>query len=624
MELLRCLLDGFGGATPPVPTRADRFCDFVASHYDEPLTLAQAASFFSVTPEHFSKAFKREVGVTFHAYLSDVRLDAATERLCESDDTVARVALEAGFPNVGALNQAFRARYGTTPMRYRRERSREVGPGVVEPPGGTVRPGLEAREVTARREDAITIDAARGCGPLHAPWRSVIGLGTIDALFHARMREQALWLKRHLTFERWSIGCDFMRHADARGRYDLFDALGFLVDHDFVPHVLVERTPGTDVDAYLAAFSSVLQHCANSFSVDTIRRWRFEVRLGEDGARPPFADHFRLLAGIGEALERYGFEEGPLGPGILCDRRCDNLRAYLAEARLAGVAPSGITISCRPMAPAEVDGRPCLVRTADRHYLRSQVLMAREALAEAGLDPDQLSVSSWRDSLEDSNVVNDSCYEGASIVRTVLSSLDVVSSLCYSDALDLSGQVGTTARFLSGRPGILSRDGIPKPSFFALDFLSHIGEHLVFANERCLASGNRMGNYQIVCHNCEQLNAAYLATPEDRLEWGQLPGYFDDPGERTVSMRMVNMRPGTYLIKERLVNADGGSVGDEAMRMRVWCMDEPGRSEIEHLKAAATPQMLLERALVGTDGVLEIRTRMQSNEIAYFHVIYLY
>jgi beta-xylosidase len=199
-----------------------------------------------------------------------------------------------------------------------------------------------------------------------------------------------------------------------------------------------------------------------------------------------------------------------------------------------------------------------------------------------------------------------------------------VSSLCYSDALDLSGQVGTTARFLSGRPGILSRDGIPKPSFFALDFLSHIGEHLVFANERCLASGNRMGNYQIVCHNCEQLNAAYLATPEDRLEWGQLPGYFDDPGERTVSMRMVNMRPGTYLIKERLVNADGGSVGDEAMRMRVWCMDEPGRSEIEHLKAAATPQMLLERALVGTDGVLEIRTRMQSNEIAYFHVIYLY
>jgi beta-xylosidase len=219
--------------------------------------------------------------------------------------------------------------------------------------------------------------------------------------------------------------------------------------------------------------------------------------------------------------------------------------------------------------------------------------------------------------------MNDSCYEAASIMQTVLSSLGLVQSLCYNESLDLSADGGTRAKFLSGRPGIISRDGIPKPSYYAFDFLAHVGHGLVFASERCIASANEEGNYQIVCHNCERLNVAYLTTPEHQLDFQRAGSYFDKPAERVMRFELRNIRTGTYLVKTRFVNETGGSVGDEAMRMQLWNIDEPSRSEIEHLKAYAQPQFTLERYVV-TDGTLSFERTLQSNEIAYLHVIYLY
>ena len=44
---------------------------------------------------------------------------------------------------------------------------------------------------------------------------------------------------------------------------------------------------------------------------------------------------------------------------------------------------------------------------------------------------------------------------------------------------------------------------------------------------------------------------------------------------------------------------------------------------MDHLKAYAQPQLVLERHVV-TDGTLSFERVLKSNEIAYLHVIYLY
>ena len=623
LALLNCLLDGFGGVVAAEESRADAFRSYVDAHFDEALTLAQTARHFGLSPEHFAKVFKVEVGETFHAYLTGVRLEVATERLCTTDDTVTRIALESGFPNVASLNQAFKARFETTPKRYRTDHARDA---LSEPTGALAKEIAQLAEHAVEPERngwEIVIDARARREVLHTSWRELIGLGTVGTLADSRVREQALWLKGHLPFERWRIACDFAQYADEQGLYDLASCFDFLVGNGFVPHVLVEFGYDTDRAAYATAFDRALRRLANRYGVHTLQSWRFELIVRGRGADGSWAPYFELFARVEATLAAYGYTRGLVGPGLHCDQQCDNLREFLREARTRRVQLGAVSISCRPAAPAREGDKDLLIRTADRYYLRNQVLMARETLEREGFDPDLLVVGGWRDSLETSNIMNDSCYEAANIMQTVLSSLGLVQSLCYNDSLDLSVEGGTLAAFLSGRPGIISRDGIPKPSYHAFDFLAHVGRGLVFANEQCVASANEAGNYQIVCHNCERLNVAYLTTPEKQLAYQLMGSYYDEPAERVMRFELRNVRLGTYLIKTRFVNEAGGSVGNAAERMQLWNMDEPSRSEVAHLKAAADPQLVIERYVV-TDGTLSFERVLASNEIAYLHVIYLY
>jgi hypothetical protein len=418
---------------------------------------------------------------------------------------------------------------------------------------------------------------------LHASWREVIGLGTVASLSDSRIREQALWLKGHLSFERWRVGCDFAQYEGERGLYDLGNCFDFIVGNGFVPHVLVEYTPGTDAQAYSAAFNSALRRFANRYSVQTIRTWRFELIVRGGTPHDVWSAYLELFSRICDTLDAYGHTAGLMGPGMRCDQKCDNLQAFLRAAKRRHARLSAITIACRPAAPATDNGKELLVRTGDRYYLRNQVLLARETLEREGFDPDLLVVGGWRDSLETSNIMNDSCYEAASIMQTALSTLGLVRSLCYNDALDLSVDAGGPAAFLSGRSGIVNRDGIPKPSYYAFDFLAHVGRGLVFCDEHCVASANEAGNYQIVCHNCERLNAAYLTTPEGQLDYQHMSSYFDEPDIVGWTREGSSDGPGCAVVISR---RDGGEkrmeVGSSHAGERWVCvLGEEGSVEID-------------------------------------------
>ena len=624
LAFVRCLLDGFGGVLAVDATRAEAFKSYLDAHYDEPLTLVDAARHFNLSSEYFSKAFKAETGETFHGYLTEVRLDAATRALLSGDDTVARIALEAGFPNLAAFSQAFKRRYGTTPTRYRAEHAESLESAL---PASLVsalhEPSRESGQGVGPEARIIRTDARGNVGELRRPWRDSIGLGELSLLSDARVRDQVHWLQQRLGFGHMRVGVDFGRYVGGQGLFELENSFDFLVDAGVAPHVLLDFDQGADARRYLESFSGALRHLINRYSVKTVGAWRFELRIHGREQRESYAAYLAFFAQMSEMLRSYGIEEPLVGPGLYLDQDVDNLRRFLRDARDHGVALPTVSIGSRPAHPAMVGGNTVLVRTADPHYLRNQVLLAREVLAQEGFGSSRLVVGSWRDSLESQNIMNDSCYEGARIMQTALSVWDCVDSLCYNDALDLFEEANAHGAFLSGAPGLINRDGIPKPSYYAFDFLSHLNERLIFADEAVLVSANDMGNYQVVCHNCKRLNAAYLATPEDQLDYQLLDTYFEELGPRKVRVRLEGVKNGTYLIKKRFANEAGGSLGDEAVRMRLWCMDAPSRSELERLRAAAHPLMNLERHVV-TDGVLEFAHTLQSNEIAYFHIIYLY
>lgn len=92
---------------------------YVQDHYQEVITVADAAAQVYFSEAHFMRFFKQTLGMSFVTYLKNYRLAKAEEMLRTRDASVLDIAQDNGFPNVSYFIREFKARYGMTPLKYR-------------------------------------------------------------------------------------------------------------------------------------------------------------------------------------------------------------------------------------------------------------------------------------------------------------------------------------------------------------------------------------------------------------------------------------------------------------------------------------------------------------------------
>jgi transcriptional regulator GlxA family with amidase domain len=109
----------FVATPPPEHGLVRRVADHVASHLDADLTTTTLAAMAGVSTRHLTRLFVEDVGQTPGRYVRQARTEAAAQLLASSPLPVARVARRCGFGSPETLRQAFIARYGTSPSRYR-------------------------------------------------------------------------------------------------------------------------------------------------------------------------------------------------------------------------------------------------------------------------------------------------------------------------------------------------------------------------------------------------------------------------------------------------------------------------------------------------------------------------
>lgn len=91
----------------------------IEERFAEDLRLDELAAAAGFSSHHLIRAFRRQVGLTPHAYVIDVRVRRAQDRL-RLGTAPAEVAADVGFADQAHLTRAFKARLGVTPGAYRR------------------------------------------------------------------------------------------------------------------------------------------------------------------------------------------------------------------------------------------------------------------------------------------------------------------------------------------------------------------------------------------------------------------------------------------------------------------------------------------------------------------------
>ncbi len=94
---------------------------YVRKHYNEPISLESIAREANLNAEYLSRIFKEEVGCTYSAFLSEIRLKKAAYLLSHTTERVHKIAESVGYPNVSYFSTTFKKRYGVNPYEYRRE-----------------------------------------------------------------------------------------------------------------------------------------------------------------------------------------------------------------------------------------------------------------------------------------------------------------------------------------------------------------------------------------------------------------------------------------------------------------------------------------------------------------------
>lgn len=92
--------------------------EYLDSHLDERVSLADIADATDVSPYRLYRAFEAETGMTPHAYQRQARIRLALQ-LLRNGEELAVTAMLAGFADQAHFTRHFRSRMGITPGAYR-------------------------------------------------------------------------------------------------------------------------------------------------------------------------------------------------------------------------------------------------------------------------------------------------------------------------------------------------------------------------------------------------------------------------------------------------------------------------------------------------------------------------
>lgn len=109
------LSDGFSN------TAFMRLVQYIGENYKKEISLTSAGEALHMNPNYVSQLFKKEAGITFVQYVTQLRMEEAVNRLTMTKDTAVDIAAEVGFNDYFYFLKTFKKFTGKTPSQYRKE-----------------------------------------------------------------------------------------------------------------------------------------------------------------------------------------------------------------------------------------------------------------------------------------------------------------------------------------------------------------------------------------------------------------------------------------------------------------------------------------------------------------------
>lgn len=107
------------GAVEKAPRWLRQAEDILHERFSECLTLSDISDAVGVHPVHLSRVFRKQYHCTIGDYIRRLRIDYASRQILDSRATLLEIAIAAGFSDQSHFSRIFKREMGITPTEYR-------------------------------------------------------------------------------------------------------------------------------------------------------------------------------------------------------------------------------------------------------------------------------------------------------------------------------------------------------------------------------------------------------------------------------------------------------------------------------------------------------------------------
>jgi len=635
--LLSCLLDNFKMTSISVENSREWEDDqklavikgYIHEHYQEGGNLSALAERLYLSPSSLSRYFKKMTGEAFSKYIRKLRLQKVVEQLVTTDFSVTHIAIEQGYSTPSALNKDFKEYFQMTPKEYREMYQTKALPKQKKEQGQSQKQRLrtllhirEEQEEAEKDYEAIHADCSR-----QEPYKKwvtrIMNVGEARVLKDAQMQQHILLLKEklHIEYVRiWSLFTqDMMIVGEQKGEYNfhrLDSILDFCVSHGLKPFLdmgqrtnlamssekkyLYKREDGIEFaseEEWVELTERFFRHIWKRYGEETISRWIIEFTFFLN-ARPYYmANVFsaRRVWELGYQIVKKYIPNGKIaGPGLLAGLDEELMRKVMDSFFSTSCLPDIFTSYNFPYRPTTEEYQYQKINADD--FLRRQIQTIRGELDRQGYQGEYY-ITDWNNSLANRNYIQDSCYRGTFLLKNILEHYESVGEMGIWYASDLLNFYYDSTRLLSGSGGLVSKDGICKPVFYALLFISTIGQYRVAQGENFIITKDSDEKFYILVFHNKSLNYYYYLSEEDAYKPDEVTRLFQNQDSLKLFVELRNLKlDGSYTIREKIVNEEAGNV------LGKWKELGFGRDlnyeDIEYLKQTTIPEVKIEHVQV--------------------------
>ncbi|HAB93309.1 MAG TPA: hypothetical protein DCF49_00855, partial [Lachnospiraceae bacterium] len=665
LRLLDCLIEHYQLGQGQIEAdendtdaRMRQMMQYIINHIHDEISLSDLANEMFVSTSTLSRIFKKNTGMYFADYVMRLRVRTSLGLLRTSEQNLTQIAMNCGFSTSAAFNRSFKKVTGMMPSEYRKQYQISVESEEQE-----ARDELEIREELRkkgyqfsrqdnRKEYDLSLSELSPASYKQV-WSRCINVGSFFELSRANTQFHVVYLQEHLHYKYirlWNIFSEKMMVSDGRtiGHYnfDLINqVLDFLVVHHLKPFLDLGRRPDTAIrsqgneiyykeehihfvskEIWEDLLRAFLDNVITRYGFEEVSSWVFELtrdfHTRENGIyKDDQYDYFEVWKIAYRAVREKvpGAMIGGISTVIGTDR--DFAEQFFRRCVKEDYKPDFVSFFLYPYETVSGPQGETVQRvaTANIRFEREEVLQMRALMKDVGLQDRKLFLSEWNNSIGNRNYLNDSCFRAAYLTAKTVELWGMTDMTAVMGGTDWVSSYIDTNKVLNGGVGLLTKDTIAKPAFYAFSFLEHMGTQFLSKGDHYLLTKKGNGDLYLLCFNFRWYQQTGRVNGDEiDLDCIRQIRYDDERKlEMTFMLRGMTER-GEYTVKKRSLNKQSGSVLDEWGRLGYET--KLNREDVKYLQAISVPRIEMERVITDAYRDLEIKVKLEPQEVVLLHI----